>query len=88
MIDQLNERKSKLSNQLSSLELQPQSQAEKKGQISEALRLSEKEKEENEITINEIDNKIQNLRNDLNNTKDSSIEIRERRLVQEQPLMV
>ena len=79
MIDQLNERKSKLSNQLSSLELQPQSQAEKKGQISEALRLSEKEKEENEITINEIDNKIQNLRNDLNNTKDSSIEIRERK---------
>ena len=79
MIDQLNERKSKLSNQLSSLELRPQSQAEKKGQISEALRLSEKEKEENEITINEIDNKIQNLRNDLNNTKDSSIEIRERK---------
>ena len=79
MIDQLNERKNKLSNQLSSLELQPQSQAEKKGQISETLRLSEKEKEENEITINEIDNKIQNLRNDLNNTKDSSIEIRERK---------
>ena len=79
MIDQLNERKIKLSNQLSSLELQPQSQAEKKGQISETLRLSEKEKEENEITINEIDNKIQNLRNDLNNTKDSSIEIRERK---------
>ncbi len=79
MIDQLIQRKSKFSNQLSSLELQPQSQAEKKGQISESLRLSEKEKEDNEITINEIDNKIYNLRNDLNNTKDSSIEIRERK---------
>jgi len=79
MINQLNERKSKLSDQLNDLEQQPQNQAEKKGQISEALRLSEKEKKENEITIYEIDNKIKNLRSDLNNTKESSIEIRERK---------
>jgi chromosome segregation protein len=43
------------------------------------LRLSEKEKEENEITIDEIDNKLKNLRSDLNNTKEDSIEIRERK---------
>ena len=38
MINQLNERKNKLSNQLNTLEKQPQTQAEKKGQISENLR--------------------------------------------------
>ena len=51
----------------------------KKGQISENLRISEKEKNENEIIIDEIDQKIINLRNELNNTKENSIEIRERK---------
>ncbi len=55
MINQLNERKQKLTNKLEELEKQPQSQAEKKGQISESLRLAEKEKQENEITIEETD---------------------------------
>jgi len=79
MINELNERKQKLTNKLEELERQPQSQAEKKGQISENLRLSEKEKNENESFIQEIDNKIAELRNELNSTKESSIEIRERK---------
>ena len=79
MINQLNERKQKLTNKLEELEKQPQSQAEKKGQVSENLRLSEKEKNENEVLIEKIDNKITELRNELNSTKESSIEIRERK---------
>ncbi len=79
MINELNERKQKLTNKLEELERQPQSQAEKKGQISENLRLSEKEKNENESFIEEIDKKILELRNELNSTKESSIEIRERK---------
>jgi len=79
MIKELNERKLKQTNKLEDLQKQPQSQAEKKGQISESLRLSEKEKVENENIIEEVDNKIMNLRDELNKTKDSSIEIRERK---------
>ncbi len=79
MINELNERKQKLTNKLEELERQPQSQAEKKGQISENLRLSEKEKNEHETFIEEIDKKIAELRNELNLTKESSIEIRERK---------
>ena len=76
---ELNERKNKQNLKLNKLEKQPQTQAEKKGQISENLRISEKEKNENEILIEEIDSKIVDLRNELNNTKESSIEIRERK---------
>ncbi len=79
MISELNDRKNKQINKLEELENQPQTQAEKKGQISENLRISEKEKNENEIVIEEIDNKINELRNELNYTKESSIEIRERK---------
>ena len=76
---ELNERKNKQNLKLNELEKQPQTQAEKKGQISENLRISEKEKNENEILIEEIDGKIINLRNELNTTKENSIEIRERK---------
>ena len=76
---ELNERKNKQNLKLNELEKQPQTQAEKKGQISENLRISEKEKYENEILIEEIDGKIINLRNKLNTTKENSIEIRERK---------
>jgi len=76
---ELNERKNKQNLKLNELEKQPQSQAEKKGQISENLRISENEKNQNEILIEEIDRKIVNLRNELNNTKENSIEIRERK---------
>ena len=79
MINELNERKQKLIIKLEELEKQPQSQAEKKGQVSENLRLSEKEKSENEFLIEELDNKITELRNELDSTKESSIEIRERK---------
>ena len=78
MISELNDRKNIQSQKLSELEKQPQSQAEK-GQISENLRLSEKEKEDNEVIINEIEEKIVSFRNELNNTKESTIEIRERK---------
>jgi len=50
------------------------SENEKKDDI-----FSEKEKYENEILIEEIDGKIINLRNELNTTKENSIEIRERK---------
>jgi len=76
---ELNERKNKQNLKLNELEKQPQTQAEKKGQISESLRISEKEKNENEILIEEIDGKIINLRNELDDTKENSIEIRERK---------
>jgi len=79
MIHELNDRKNKQNLKLNDLEEQPQAQAEKKGQISENLRISEKEKNENEIIIEKIDEKIINLRNELNSTKENSIEIRERK---------
>ena len=79
MIIELNERKQKLTNKLEELEKQPQSQAEKKGQISESLRLAEKEKQENEIIIEETDIKISNLNSELNKTKEDTIQIRERK---------
>jgi len=79
MVNQLNQRKNKLSDQLSTLEKQPQIQAEKKGQISEGLRISEKEKNENEVVIEEIDKKINLLRFELNEVQEKTIQIRERK---------
>jgi len=79
MVIELNERKNKHINKLSELEKQPQSQAEKKGKISENLRISDEEKNKNENIIEEIDGNIVELRNQLKNTKEESIEIRERK---------
>ena len=79
MINELNERKQKLIKKLEELEKQPQSQAEKKGQISESLRLAEKEKLENEEIIEKTDIKISNLNSELNKTKEDTIQIRERK---------
>ena len=79
MVNELNTRKNKLVEKLNDLEKQPQSQAEKKGQISENLRISENEKNENEILVEKIDNNIAEIRNQLNNTKENSIEIREKK---------
>ena len=79
MFKQLNERKNKLLNKLTELEKQPQTQAEKKGQISESLRLAKKEKQENEIAIEETDNIISTLLTELNNTKENTIQIREKK---------
>ena len=79
MVQELRERKNKLNFKFTELEKQPQSQAEKKGQISENLRLSENEKNENETLIEEIEKKINDLREELDKIKESSIEIRERK---------
>ena len=79
MVKELNDRKNKQTSKLETLEKQPQLQAEKKGQISENLRISEKEQQENAIIIEEIDKKIIDLRNELNTTKENSIETRERK---------
>ena len=79
MVRELNDRKNKQTLKLNDLEKQPQLQAEKKGQISESLRISEKEQNENETIIVEIDDKILKLSNELKDTKENSIEIRERK---------
>ncbi len=79
MINELNERKNKQILKLNELEKQPQIQAERKGQISENLRMSEKERNENEIQIEGADKKTIVLRNELKSTKEDSIEIRERK---------
>jgi chromosome segregation protein len=79
MVAELTERKNKLSSQLNKLDNQPKLQAEKKGQISESLRISEKEKIENEKIIFETDEKIESLRSQLNEIQEQSIQIRERK---------
>ena len=79
MVDELTGRKDKLNNQLDQLDNQPKLQAEKKGQISEGLRISEKEKNENEIIINNTDEKIDTLRSQLDEIQEQSIQIRERK---------
>ena len=79
MIRELSERKNKLSVQLDESDQQPQIQAEKKGQISEGLRISEKEKIENESIIEQTDKKINSLRLELNEVQEKSSQIRERK---------
>ena len=79
MVTELTERKNKLNIQLQKLDNQPKLQAEKKGEISEGLRISEKEKNENDSIINTTDEKIENLRSELNKIQEESIQIRERK---------
>ena len=79
MVKELTERKNKLSLQLEKLDNQPKLQAEKKGQISEGLRISENEKNDNDSIINTTDQKIDSLRTQLNEIQEQSIQIRERR---------
>jgi chromosome segregation protein len=79
MVAELIERKNKLSDQLKKLENQPRVQAERKGQISENLRISDKEKIDNDIVIEETDKRIETLRTELNEIQEQSIQIRERK---------
>jgi len=79
MVNELTQRKDKFSKQLNDLENQPRAQAERKGQISENLRISDKEKIENEAIIDETDEKIESLRTQLNEIQEQSIQIRERK---------
>ncbi|MDB9811090.1 AAA family ATPase [Candidatus Pelagibacter sp.] len=79
MVSDLSERKNKLLSQLNERDQQPKIQAEKKGQITEGLRIAEKEKIENEKIIEETDKKINSLRIELNQVQEKSIQIRERK---------
>ena len=79
MVNELTERKNRLNLQLDKQDNQPKLQAEKKGQISESLRVSEQEKTENENIIGSTDEKIENLRTQLNEIQEQSIQIRERK---------
>ena len=79
MVAELIERKNKLSTQLKELENQPRVQAERKGQISENLRISDKEKIDNDSVIEETDEQIETLRVQLNEIQEQSIQIRERK---------
>ncbi len=79
MIIQLADRKEKLNTKLSDLEKQPNINAEKKGQISENLRISENEKEINQTKINTFEQQLENNKNKLNEIKESSISVREKR---------
>ena len=79
MVTELTERKNKLTTQLKELDDQPSVQAEKKGQISENLRISDKEKINNDAVIKETDQNIETLRAQLNEIQEQSIQIRERK---------
>jgi len=79
MIIQLGDRKEKLNKKLSDLEKQPNLNAEKKGQISENLRISENEKENNEIKINTLEQQLEENKTKLNEIKENSISVREKR---------
>ena len=79
MVTELTERKNKLLSQLNERDQQPKAQAEKKGQATEGLRISQNEKIENEKIIEETDKKINSLRLELNDIQERSIQIRERK---------
>jgi chromosome segregation protein len=79
MVSELTERKNKLLSQLNERDQQPKAQAEKKGQITEGLRIASSEKIENEKIIEETDKKINSLRLELNDVQERSIQIRERK---------
>ena len=79
MVTELTERKNKLLSQLNVRDQQPKVQAERKGQITEGLRISQNEKIENEKIIEETDKKINDLRLELNDVQERSIQIRERK---------
>ncbi len=79
MVTELTQRRNKLLSQLNERDQQPKVQAEKKGQITEGLRISLNEKIENEKIIEETDKKINSLRLELNEVQERSIQIRERK---------
>ncbi len=79
MIIQLGDRKEKLNQKLNDLEKQPSLNAEKKGQISENLRISENEKNNNQIKVSNLEERLTESKNKLNEIKESSIGVREKR---------
>ena len=78
-VKQLLTRKNKNFEQLESLENKPKSQAEKKGQLMESLRLSELDRDKYYKIIEEGENDISVKREKLNDIKENSIGIRERK---------
>ncbi len=78
-IKQLLTRKNKNSKQLEILENKPKSQAEKKGQLTESLRISELDRDKYYKIIEEGEHNISVKRNKLNDIKENSIGIRERK---------
>ncbi len=79
MIIQLSDRKKKLNQKLSDLEKQPNINAEKKGQISENLRISENDKGKNESSIQTYEQQLEDRKLKLNEIKENSISVREKR---------
>ncbi|MBD1136701.1 AAA family ATPase [Pelagibacterales bacterium SAG-MED49] len=79
MVAELTERKNKFTVQLTELDNQPKVQAERKGQISENLRISDKDKIDNDVVIEDTDQTIESLRSQLNEIQEQSIQIRERK---------
>ena len=79
MMIQLTDRKKKLNEKLLDLEKQPNINAEKKGQISENLRSSEIEKENNKNKIDTLDKHLGENKIKLNEIKENSISVREKR---------
>ena len=79
MIIQLANRKEKLNKKLSDLEKQPNLNAEKKGQISENLRISDNDKQNNESKISNLEQQLGGNKTKLNEIKESSISVREKR---------
>ena len=79
MVAELIERKNKFTTQLTELDNQPKVQAERKGQISENLRISDKDKIDNDVVIKETNQTIESLRSQLNEIQEQSIQIRERK---------
>ena len=78
-INKLEDRKNKTIYQLKGLDAKPKDQAEKKGQLNENLRLSNLDKTQNEVIIKESEDKLSMLNGNLNQVKENSIEIRERK---------
>jgi len=79
MVAELTERKNRLLSQLNERDQKPKAQAEKKGQTTEGLRISQNEKIENEKIIEETDKRINFFRLELNDLQEKSIQIRERK---------
>ncbi len=79
MMFQLADRKEKLIKKLSDLEKQPNLNAEKKGQISENLRISEDAKDINLDKINILEQQLEENKSKLVEIKESSIGVREKR---------
>ena len=78
-IKQLLTRKNKNLKQLEILEKKPKSQAEKKGQLTESLRISELDRDKYYKITKEGEDNISVKRNKLNDIKENSIGIRERK---------